>query len=155
MPVSFETGDVFATVGINGFAHGCNCAGAMGKGIAVSFRKRWPAMYEEYRRQCKSGSFKLGDVLVWEEDGDVVFNLGTQQSWTKKAELWAVEKALARMIREAEARNVREIALPRIGAGLGGLEWMSVRTVLEELGKATAICLRVCDTYVEGQSLVS
>jgi hypothetical protein len=30
MPVSFETGDIFATAGISGFAHGCNCAGAMG-----------------------------------------------------------------------------------------------------------------------------
>ncbi|NUO78358.1 MAG: macro domain-containing protein [Lysobacter sp.] len=153
MPISVEVGDIFATPGINGFAHGCNCAGAMGKGIAVTFRERWPRMYDEYRRRCKAGSFQLGDVFVWKEDGDVVFNLGTQSSWTKKAELWAVEKALTEMIREAEVLCIQQVALPRIGAGLGGLEWASVRTVLEELGGRTQIQLRVCDVYTEGQPL--
>ena len=67
MPIGFETGDIFATLGVSAFAHGCNCAGAMGKGIAVSFRERWPKMYEEYRRRCKAGEFKLGDVFIWEK----------------------------------------------------------------------------------------
>lgn len=80
MPVTFETGDLFSTAEIGAFAHGCNCAGAMGKGIAVSFRERWPEMYEEYRRLCKAGDFALGDVFVWEVGGEAVFNLGTQKS---------------------------------------------------------------------------
>ena len=108
-------------------------------------------MYEEYRRQCKAGNFRLGDVFVWEEGEEIVFNLGTQQSWTKKAELWAVEKSLSGMIVAADARGVREIAMPRIGAGLGGLAWSSVRGVLEKIGEETPIRLRVCDTYVARQ----
>ena len=153
MPVNIEKGDIFATTGIRGFAHGCNCAGAMGKGIAVAFRSRWPAMYDEYRRRCKSGSFRLGDVFVWEQAGEVVYNLGTQESWTTKAVLSATEKALKEMIKDAENRGVTEIALPRIGAGLGGLRWEDVRLILQRLGDSTSVLLRVCYIFVGGQPL--
>ena len=30
-----EKGDIFRIEGVSSYAHGCNCAGAMGKGIAV------------------------------------------------------------------------------------------------------------------------
>jgi O-acetyl-ADP-ribose deacetylase (regulator of RNase III) len=155
MPVIFETGDLFSTPHIHAFAHGCNCAGAMGKGIAVAFRQRWPAMYEEYRKRCKSGSFELGDVFVWKAGDDVVFNLGTQRTWKDKAELWAVERALDGMLKIAEESGLAEVAMPRIGAGLGGLDWIAVRSLLEKLGSSTSVRLRVCETFVAGQPLAS
>jgi O-acetyl-ADP-ribose deacetylase (regulator of RNase III) len=153
MPVTFETGDLFSTPHIHVFAHGCNCAGAMGKGIAVTFRQRWPSMYEEYRIRCKSGGFKLGDVFVWKAGEDVVFNLGTQRTWKEKADLWAVEKSLEEMLSIAEESRLTEIALPRIGAGLGGLDWLAVRSLLEKFGGSTSLRLRVCETFVAGQPL--
>lgn len=57
------------------------------------------------------------------------------------------------MIREAEARHVEVIAMPRIGAGLGVLDWPAVRRVIEALGEQAHIQLRVCDEYVAGQPL--
>ncbi|MEG2802652.1 macro domain-containing protein [Stenotrophomonas sp.] len=153
MPITFETGDLFATSGLGAYAHGCNCAGAMGKGIAVAFRARWPAMYAAYRGRCKAKAFQLGDVFVWEASDAVVFNLGTQPHWTTPAEAWAVRQAVADMIRLAEDRHIATIALPRIGAGLGGLEWGTVRAMLEEQARTTAIHLRVCETYVQGVPL--
>jgi len=57
------------------------------------------------------------------------------------------------MIRMAESKDISEIALPRVGAGLGGLNWSSVREVLQSLGSSTAIHLRVCEEYVEGRAL--
>ena len=153
MPVSFETGDLFATDGLRAFAHGCNCAGAMGKGIAVAFRERWPAMYKEYHRLCLSGQFVMGDVFTWEEGGYTVFNLGTQPHWRKKAELWAVTQSLARMVSLAVERNIPEIGLPKIAAGLGGLDWQSVRQALEQVASTSKCRLRVCETFVAGQPL--
>ena len=41
-------GDIFSISGISCYAHGCNCAGAMGKGIALQFKKRFPQMYLQY-----------------------------------------------------------------------------------------------------------
>ena len=44
-----ENGDIFSIEGVNSFAHGCNCAGSMWRGIAVQFRKKFPEMFEKYR----------------------------------------------------------------------------------------------------------
>lgn len=153
MPVSFETGDVLAEPTPRALAHGCNCAGAMGKGIALEFHKRWPRMYQEYRDLCKAGGFGLGDVFVWEDAGIVVFNLGTQRTWRSKAELWAIEKGVETVLQLAVRRSIGEVALPRIGAGLGRLEWSTVRRLLVRLGEETSVNLRVCETFEAGKPL--
>lgn len=155
MPVAFEAGDLFATPDVVAFAHGCNCAGAMGKGIAVAFKKRWPAMYDEYRRRCKANEFELGDVFAWVDGKYTVFNLGTQRTWRTKAELGAIKKALGEMIRIAEEKQIEQIALPRIGAGLGGVEWADVKQAIITIASQTDVLLRVCETFVEGQTLQS
>jgi hypothetical protein len=55
MPTAFVKGDLFGASGLGALAQGCNCAGAMGKGIAVEFRKRFPEMHaagRSDRRRC-------------------------------------------------------------------------------------------------------
>ncbi len=43
MPIEFVAGDLFANIrAVQAFAHGCNCQGSMGAGIAVGFRERYP-----------------------------------------------------------------------------------------------------------------
>ncbi len=138
--MSFEErdGDLFAS-DLPALAHGCNCAGAMGRGIAVEFRRRWPAMFVEYRRRCAAGSFRLGDVFMWPADDRVIFNLATQQHWRARADLLAIELATTRMLALAEQHGLAAIGLPRIGAGLGGLAWPRVRAVLVPLGEQAAV----------------
>lgn len=149
MPTTFVSGDLFAVPGPAVLAHGCNCAGAMGKGIAVEFRRRFPQMYDEYKRRCKEGRFALGDVFVWSEPGgSTVFNLGTQRTWRSKAELSAIRKSLTHAIQIAEERALERIHLPRIGAGLGGIPWEDVKALLVELGASTQVELRVFEEYV-------
>lgn len=67
---------MFNYPGLVSYAHGCNCAGAMGKGIALDFKVRFPKMYEEYKVRCKNGTFSLGDVFVYSSPPFTVFNLG-------------------------------------------------------------------------------
>ena len=106
MPTLFVSGDLFHHPGLKAFAHGCNCAGAMGKGIALEFRERL------------------------------------------RADIQAIETALARMLAAAVATQIERIGLPRVGAGLGGLPWEEVRALPEKVGAATAIELIVFETYV-------
>jgi O-acetyl-ADP-ribose deacetylase (regulator of RNase III) len=147
--IRFTRGDLFTADALDALAHGCNCAGAMGKGIALEFRRRFPAMYAEYKQRCADGRFTLGGVFAWKADGVTVFNLGTQRSWTTRAELPAIEAALGAMLEQAEAQGIRRIGLPRIGAGLGGLAWQDVKAVLERLGPATAVELVVFEEYAK------
>lgn len=149
MPTTFVSGDLFNTPGLDALAHGCNCAGAMGKGIAVVFRERFPKMYAEYKRRCADGRFGLGDVFAWREGELTVFNLGTQAHWRGKADLDATVRAVNEMVRLADEAGVKRVGLPRIGAGLGGLSWSDVRRALEAAGAKSAVELVVFETFAK------
>jgi O-acetyl-ADP-ribose deacetylase (regulator of RNase III) len=62
----------------------------------------------------------------------------------------AIEDAVTTMVREAEARGLETIGLPRIGAGLGGLPWEPVRALLTRIGEGTRVKLVVFEEYVPG-----
>lgn len=124
-------GDIFALDGVNNFAHGCNCSGAMGKGIAIQFRERWPEMYQQYRLLCAKGQFRPGDVFPYAFSTGYVFNLATQASWRSRATLPAIAASVNSMLEFATKHELSTIALPRIGAGLGGLVWEDVKVVIE------------------------
>lgn len=128
------TGDLF-DLGLPAIGHGCNCAGAMGAGIAVHFKRRFPAMYQEYRRRCRQSSFRLGDIFVWDQEPDlVVYNLATQSVPRPSATLQAIDTSIRAALTDAERRGLARLAVPRIGAGLGGLAWSDVEAVLRQAG---------------------
>src|SRR5690348_17995978 len=108
MPIHFVAGDLFANAHhAQALAHGVNCQGSMGAGIAVGFRERYPQMYEEYRRRCKAipRQFNPGDSFLWKaKDKPWVFNLATQeQYWRGRATYEAVAQALETMKAQADA----------------------------------------------------
>ena len=138
MPIQFVSGDLFRNEhSVRAFAHGCNCQGSMGAGIAKTFRAKYPEMYEEYRRRCKADprEFNLGDCWLWKADDQPwVFNLGTQEGiWRARASYEAIEEALGKMRTQADAEDVASIAIPRIGVGYGGLSWKKVRMIVEKV----------------------
>ncbi len=153
MPIQYVSGDLFANQHqAQALAHGCNCKGSMGAGIAVGFRERYPAMYEEYRRRCKAEPRQLnpGDVFLWKADDQPwVFNLATQEDyWRSRATYAAVEQVLARTRELADAEGVCSIAIPRIGTGYGGLSWKKVRSIVERVFAEWPGTLYVYEEYV-------
>jgi O-acetyl-ADP-ribose deacetylase (regulator of RNase III) len=137
MPIEYISGDLFKNrVGATALAHGCNCAGSMGAGIAVGFRERYPAMFEEYRRRCRAvpPELEMGGAFLWREEGQAaVFNLGTQPRPGRGATYPAVESALRAMREQADAADIQSIAIPRIAAGYGGLSWKKVKVLIENV----------------------
>lgn len=130
-----EEGDVFALDNVSNFAHGCNCAGAMGKGIALQFKIKFPQMYNEYKRLCQGNSFSLGDIFIYKYEHGVIFNLATQTTWKTKADISAIEITLEKMLSYSHLNNICKISLPKIGAGLGGLDWDEVKGKIEKISK--------------------
>jgi len=136
MSITYATGDLFANrFQAQALAHGCNCQGSMGAGIATGFRDRYPTMSEEFRRRCKAKprEFNLGDAWLWKaNDRPWVFNLGTQEAvWRARASYEAIETALASMRQQADQEGITSIAVPRIGARYGGLSWKKVKALIE------------------------
>src|SRR6516162_9555807 len=106
MSIEFVTGHLFANrFRVQALAHGCNCQGSMGAGIATGFRDRYPEMYAEYRRRCKAEprQFNLGDAFLSQAEGQPwVFNLATQEgTWRARASYPAIEAALTSMRQQA------------------------------------------------------
>ncbi len=133
MVIYIELGNIFNIDGVVNYAHGCNCAGAMGKGIALQFKEMFPDMYKRYKSMCETGAFKLGEVFEYNYGKGYVFNLGTQATWRTKADLKAIEKCINKMLQLSSKIGVSSIAIPKIGAGLGGLQWSNVKKVIEEV----------------------
>jgi O-acetyl-ADP-ribose deacetylase (regulator of RNase III) len=155
MPIEFVTGDLFVNrVKAVAFAHGCNCAGSMGAGIAVGFKERYPAMFEEFKRRCKAKppEFALGDVFLWREDGKpAVFNLATQPRPGRGATYPVVEAALKQLRAAADEAGIRSIAMPRIAAGYGGLSWKKVRAQIESVFADWSGVVYVYEEFEEGE----
>jgi O-acetyl-ADP-ribose deacetylase (regulator of RNase III) len=143
LPLEQRQGDLFADKTISALAHGCNCAGSMGRGIAVEFRKRWPAMYDAYRAECKAGRFRPGTVFVWDGPDTTIFNLATQPFPGPSARPDFIHDSLKEAARIAESRSISLMGMPRIGAGYGGLEWAEVKRILDAVGTETEVVLAV------------
>ena len=143
MPIQFRVGDLFADKELPSLAHGCNCAGSMGRGIAVEFRRRWPAMYDAYRKECNEGRFRPGDVFAWSAGDKTIFNLATQPVPRPSARLEYIDLSLRKAVRIAESRSIAVIGMPRIGAGYGGLEWPNVRDIIEAIATDTSVVMAV------------
>ena len=145
-------GDIFRLPGVTSYAHGCNCAGAMGKGIAIQFRNKYPKMFAEYKKLCWAGLYNPGDVFPYEyQPGCFVYNLATQKHYAihgQLAKLEHIRKSVKKMLEHAAVHCVTDIALPKIGAGLGGLNWEDVQIALEDVAEDyPGITLHVVEEY--------
>ncbi len=57
MAVEYVSGDLFLSRAQT-LAHGVNCAGKMGAGIAKEFKKQFPAMFQRYKQLCRTNQLK-------------------------------------------------------------------------------------------------
>lgn len=126
-------GDIFSLENISSYAHGCNCAGAMGKGIALQFKNKFPNMYTEYKILCKTGKFVPGDVFDYNYGEGHIYNLATQLTWRTQAKIEFIQTSMLKMLELASKEHVSQIAMPTIGAGLGGLHWSDVKKLICDL----------------------
>ena len=135
-------GDLLA-MGLPAIGHGCNTSGSMAGGIARQVRATWPDMYAAYARRCHRGGFELGDIFAWEADGVIVYNLATQVRPGPDARLDAILDSVARALDDVNARGLPQLGIPRIGAGIGGLDWVDVQATLKDLANGHQVQLVV------------
>ena len=107
-----------------------NTVGVMGKGIALQFKKAYPAMFNEYKRAAKEGELQLGRVQVW-STGQLtgpryIINFPTKGHWRASSRLRDVESGLDDLVRVVRELGIKSIAIPPLGCGNGGLVWRDV-----------------------------
>ena len=115
-------------------AHGANCKGIMGGGVAKPIKDMFPANYRVYNMECRKDRFKPGDILPFREKGYVIYNCGTQYELGADAKIENVRVSVRAMVAHAEAYKVgTKIKTFRLGCGIGGLDWAKVKPVLERI----------------------
>jgi O-acetyl-ADP-ribose deacetylase (regulator of RNase III) len=75
-----------------------NTVGVMGKGIALQFKRAYPAMFKAYERSCKAGAVQLGQMHVWESDeltgSKFIINFPTKGHWKAKSKIGDIKSGL-------------------------------------------------------------
>ena len=112
-----------------------NCVGVMGKGIALQFKWAKPDNFTFYEKACKAGQMRVGHVLIFETGSllnpKYIINFPTKRHWKGNSKMEDIDAGLVDLIEQVQRLNIRSIAIPPLGAGLGGLNWLDVKTRIE------------------------
>ena len=104
-----------------------NCVGVMGKGIAHVVKKRFPAVFEDYARRCKSGQVRLGEPYHFTDlTGVSIVNFPTKNHWRAMTRRSDIENGLDFFVASVHEWQIESVAFPPLGCGNGGLEWAQV-----------------------------
>ncbi len=126
-----------------------NTVGIMGKGLASRAKYQFPDVYVAYQDACRRKWMTLGkpylykreasfdDELIDEPGGVTIPNgvkwfllFATKRHWRNNADLAGIEEGLQWIETNHRSEEIRSIALPALGCGLGNLEWKDVGPVM-------------------------
>ncbi len=152
-------GDIFEE-DVDAIVNTVNCAGVMGKGLALQFRRKFEANFDEYKRACDHGEVRIGKMFVTERPPDEVqldffdtlptsdedneprqptgmrpkwiINFPTKKHWRSPSRLDYIDDGLVDLVKVIKAKNIESIAIPALGCDLGGLDWGEVEPMIRK-----------------------
>jgi O-acetyl-ADP-ribose deacetylase (regulator of RNase III) len=131
--IDYEQGDILEA-NTEALVNTVNCVGVMGRGIALHFKRAYPANFKAYAAACKRGDVQPGRMFVHDTGQPVprwIINFPTKRHWRGKSRIEDIESGMDALVQEIRARGIRSVAIPPLGSGLGGLAWGDVRPVIE------------------------
>ena len=132
--IEFTQGDILRA-NAEAIVNTVNCVGFMGRGIAAQFKRAYPENFRVYEAACKRGDVEPGRMLVHElaalTNPRFIINFPTKRHWKANSRIDDIKSGLKALIDEVRSRNIRSIAVPPLGCGLGGLNWADVRPLIE------------------------
>lgn len=133
--IEYQQGDLL-NANAEALINTVNCVGIMGRGVALQFRKAFPANYQAYKAVCDRKELQPGKMLVYDlnrfENPRYVINFPTKRHWKGKSRIADIQAGLAALVEEIKQRQIQSIALPPLGCGLGGLNWNEVKPLIEK-----------------------
>lgn len=135
MAIHTLTGDLLKQQDVDAIVNTVNCVGVMGKGIALQFKKKWPANFKAYAAACKAGQVRLGEMFIFDLGAlatpRYIINFPTKGDWRSASKLSDIESGLVDLVDKIHLLGIQSIAMPPLGCGNGGLDWQVVKPRIE------------------------
>lgn len=130
--IRFVNGDMFSAT-FDAYVNPVNCKGVMGKGLALEFKKRFPMNFELYKDICDQGKLKPG-YIYWTRDittNTIIINFATKDHWKDYSKSEWIDSGCMKLRQYLidNPHDIKDIAIPKLGCGLGGLDWSYVRRI--------------------------
>jgi O-acetyl-ADP-ribose deacetylase (regulator of RNase III) len=109
----------------------------MASGVAKVMREKYPEVYTAYANLHEYSGLSLGHTqMVITHDMKLVFNAMTQEYYGRDGKQYVSYEAIRSCLRmidvDYEIPYRTKIALPKIGAGLGGGDWNIIEQIINE-----------------------
>jgi len=132
--IKFTSGDILKCEA-DALVNTVNCVGVMGRGIALQFKNAFPGNFKAYAAACQRGDVQPGHMFIY-ETGQLtppryIINFPTKRHWRGKSRIEDIDAGLSALAEVVRTRRIRSIAIPPLGSGLGGLDWLEVRPRIE------------------------
>lgn len=132
--IEYKSGDILKE-DAEALVNTVNCVGVMGRGIALQFKKAFPENFKAYALACKNEEVQPGRMFVFKTgqltNPRYIINFPTKRHWRGKSRMEDIEAGLKALVVMIDQYDIRSIAIPPLGSGLGGLDWSEVRTHIE------------------------
>lgn len=119
---------------VDALVNAVNTVGVMGKGIALQFKKAFPANFEAYKAASDAGQLAVGTMFVYDLARSTpprwIINFPTKQHWRSKSKMAYIENGLDDLVSLIPNLGVESIAIPPLGCGHGGLDWADVEPLI-------------------------
>ena len=137
--IEYKSGDILKE-DTEALVNTVNCVGAMGRGIALQFKKTFPENFKAYENACQRKDVQPGRMFVF-ETGELtnpryIINFPTKRHWRGASRMEDIESGLSALVEEIRKRTIQSVAIPPLGSGLGGLDWEQVRSRMEMMLRA-------------------
>lgn len=133
MKIIYKKGNILKT-DLKVIIHGCNARGVMGAGLAKQIRTLYPEVYNSYKDIYNTEGLILGSIY-WVNTNDYLFgNAITQEKYgidSVQISYIAIQEIVQEINRVLPNLGLDKVALPKIGAGLGGGNWNTIEKIIE------------------------
>jgi O-acetyl-ADP-ribose deacetylase (regulator of RNase III) len=107
-----------------------NCVGAMGKGIALEFKNRFPKLDQDYRQRCAQRKVVTGKPYVFYSYSQQILQFPTKNHWRNPSQIEFIIEGLQYLVEHKKELNITSLAIPALGCNNGGLQWKTVYPIM-------------------------
>ncbi len=142
-------GDMFFS-GLQTLTVSVNTKGVMGKGLASRAKYQFPDVYVKYQDACRSKTLRMGRPVLYKREGGLDNQLAdspsylkkgpnhntwfllfpTKDDWRRPALKEGIIKGLEWLVNNYESLEIKSLAIPALGCGLGNLKWSEMGPIL-------------------------